>query len=784
VSFLRAFNASPLALHEISQALLDRGLTKSALAEMTDVSRTTISSLFAGRPIEQRLFVKICLFLELDWRQLSEVAEENLNLVESSITIRDGDIEILAQRMREQCSAGIEQRCGLMRILDMTTPIDSGTIYTSVNILERIASKTRQDLDDLMQGSGPEGFNRFMLGRAHEKRVDGLDAVADKKLLIVLGRPGAGKTTFLKRLAMLCRSGDFLGLQVPIFVTLKEWAESPGKPELLEFVGRYFSESIDSVKTILTAGRGLVLLDGLDEVLERDHDRVLTEICNFAEAYKANQIVITCRIAAREYIFQQFTEVEVADFSDEQIQEFADRWFLIKEPMSVDTEGKSIVGKLFWNALQEREPVRELAANPLLLTLLCLEFENSAEFPKSRTELYERGLYLLLSKWDGQRRIQRDSAYGKLSVKRKESLLAQLAIATFERGDYFFKQRVAEQQIGNYIQNLPEAKTDPEALLVDSREVLRDIVAQHALLTERARGIYSFSHLTFHEYFAARSIVDSSNPEKYERAVNQLMAHVGDKRWREIFLLVVERSDDAGYVLTLMKYKIDEFLAEDKKIQQFLDWINQKSIDTKIVEKQQSVRAFYCYRFLFFDRELDRDFDRELNRVLDRAQNLSHSRARARALSRALSLSLSQDLLPSLIGDRDRNPDVNIDGSDLIDVDLVLSLDDRNLEHELQQFQSQLPDFEGDIDYLQSWWENNGENWTEKLRSVMKKYRNIGHDWQFSESQKILLNQYYDSNSLLMECLKSECYANRNILQEIEDTTFLSIAEIEKRAQR
>ena len=441
------------------------------------------------------------------------------------------DLEALVRRLRSQGSASIQKRCGEMRVLDMTTPIGLGSIYTDVNILERLASKTRREIAELMDCE-PEAFDRFGLGKVREARVDGLAAVKRVRQLMILGRPGAGKTTFMKRLATVCNGGAFLAGQVPIFVTLKEWAETTGKPGLVEFVGRSFVEPISAVNEALKAGRGLVLLDGLDEVLEADHDRVLTEIRSFAEIYSDNHVVITCRIAAREYIFQQFTEVEVADFSDEQIQEFANRWFLVREPESGDDEGRSTVGQLFWDALSDREPVKELAANPLLLTLLCLEFENSAEFPKSRAELYERGLNVLLSKWDGQRRIRRESAYGKLSVKRKESLLAQLAIATFARGEYFFKERVAMQEIGKYIENLPDARSD-EDLLVDSRSVLRDIVAQHGLLTERATGIYSFSHLTFHEYFVARSIVDISNPVKYEAALSLLMEHVADKRWRE-----------------------------------------------------------------------------------------------------------------------------------------------------------------------------------------------------------------------------------------------------------
>jgi hypothetical protein len=65
-----------------------------------------------------------------------------------------------------------------------------------------------------------------------------------------------------------------------------------------------------------------------------------------------------------------------------------------------------------------------------------------------------------------------------------------------------------------------------------------------------------------------------------------------------------------------------------------------------------------------------------------------------------------------------------------------------------------------------------------RLRAVGIEHRNIGHDWQFTESQKELLQKYYSANHLLVDCLKSECYANRQVLQHIEDTLLLPLAEI------
>ena len=105
----------------------------------------------------------------------------------------------------------------------------------------------------------------------------------------------------------------------------------------------------------------MVLLDGLDEVQETEHDRILQEIKDFIRQFRPCQFVMTCRIAAREYTFQQFTEVEVADFNQEQIAEFAKKWFKSKQ----DPEK----GQNFIKRLEGNKPIQELATNPLLLTL-------------------------------------------------------------------------------------------------------------------------------------------------------------------------------------------------------------------------------------------------------------------------------------------------------------------------------------------------------------------------------------------------------------------------------
>jgi hypothetical protein len=51
---------------------------------------------------------------------------------------------------------------------------------------------------------------------------------------------------------------------------------------------------------------------------------------------------------------------------------------------------------------------------------------------------------------------------------------------------------------------------------------------------------------------------------------------------------------------------------------------------------------------------------------------------------------------------------------------------------------------------------------------------------QFTDAQKALLQQYYDANLLLVECLNSDCYVSRSVREEIEATLLLPISELEK----
>jgi predicted NACHT family NTPase len=582
----RSLQASAEGIKKARKAYNSQGWTQEGLAQAIDLkTRQPIGNFFAGKPINRNNFIEICTALDLNWEEITQrEVEDNIAEDVTSDAIAD-----TVQAIREQTTPLVKERCGTMRVLDMTQPIkltgEQG-IYTNVNILEKITARDRRELAQLLQNADLEEFDRFGLSRVREERIAGIEAVKRHNKLMVLGKPGAGKTTFLKYLGMQCIEGHFLGDRVPLFITLKDFAETKNQPDFLDYIREKITNNAtkSQIQDVIQQGRAFVLLDGLDEVREEDTGRVLREIRDFSNQYANNHFVITCRVVAKEYVFERFTEVEVADFDNEQISTFINNWFRCKDLKKGEEFAERLIEKL-----DKNKPIKELASNPLLLTLLCLECEESLEFPRNRAELYERGLRVLLSKWDASREIQRDQFYEKLSINRKEDLLSQLALKTFEQKDYFFKQRAVEQHIANYIINLPDARTDPKTLQLDSEAALKSIAAQHGLLVERARGIYSFSHLTFQEYFTAKQIVNEAD---YAR----LVEHLTEKRWREVFLLTANITPKSDHLLLLMKAKTDQMkqiLAGDEKLQQLMVWVQEKSQSVEATYKSAEIRVFY-----------------------------------------------------------------------------------------------------------------------------------------------------------------------------------------------
>uniref|UniRef100_A0ACD5GUU2 NACHT C-terminal helical domain 2-containing protein n=1 Tax=Desertifilum tharense IPPAS B-1220 TaxID=1781255 RepID=A0ACD5GUU2_9CYAN len=787
----RSRKASEAGIRYALTALTNKAQSREDLAKEVQLSRSTVMKFFSGKPVDYPNFVNICQALDLDWQEIA-IGEEKVH----NNSAENLAIEAIIQQARLDCQAQIQYQCGTLRMLDISRAIALTDIFTEVNVLEQLNSQQWRDMSELVKDFNPilNRFDRLGLSKVRQARVCGLDALSRYRKLMILGKPGAGKTTFLQHIAIQCSEGKFEPRRVPLFIKLKEFAEDAhdkGEFNLLKYLIQNLS--ISKIKPeiahqLIETGKTVILLDGLDEVAEFDSERVVREIRRVTR-YHQNYFAITCRIAASSHQFQEFTDVEVADFNSEQVKSFSQKWF-VAVAGNDSSAGKALAAK-FTNKLQspENEAIRELSVTPILLNLTCLVFHANADFPSSRAKLYEQGLDILLRRWDKARGIYRDEVYLSLTLARKKQLLVQVAAIAFEKGIYFFEQSQIQQLIANYLQTLPDTLTSPDEVNLDSEVVLKSIEAQHGLLVERARRIYSFSHLTFQEYLTAQNIIDRLTLDTEKSFVR----YITDRRWREVFLLVVDMIDTPDSLLQAMKQYIDWMAASDENLQQLLTWVSQKSCSVNSDCKHSATRVFYLSRAradildlsradssdfayifdpdfqpsfdLLFDRELDRILGFTFNRMLDIRQAL------CRFIKIVLCYPIKQQPTFDYIFGLTFNPLYKEKIEEVC-----------KLWRALQTLSHQLPNSKKNPEEFKQWWNINGANWTAQLRNVMIEHRNIGHDWQFNRQSQDFLEQYLNANLFLLNCLHRAHHVSPTVRKEIEETLLLPLAEIEQRA--
>ena len=744
----RSLKATPPGIDKAKKAFERIGWTQEYLAAEVGLStRQSVWKFFKGKPIERNTFIDICFQLSLDWQDIADSPplpprekDDSVRLTTGSIATTAPESDLLVERVRSQVSGQIKAQCGTIQsFFEFAEPLALENIYTKQNVLTRLSNQRWLEISDLQ--------NTLHRSRADLsiETVPALEAVTKHQKLMLLGKPGAGKTTFLQHLALECIQGNFKADCIPVVIFLRTFVVQAKESQdfsLLGYLERFWGNyhlSSEQIITLLQQGKVLILLDGLDEIpLEYERD-IFQQIQQFSQLYYQNSFVITCRLARQQYRFNGFTYVELADFNPTQVEIFAKRWFMAT---ARDAQTGQTKAQQFLEQLQDKnnQAIRELVSTPILLNLICSVFQERLSFPDKRARLYQEGLDILLVRWDRSRGIERDRAYDNLTLSDKIKLLSQIAAVNFWQGNYFFETEQILQIIASYLANLSNAPSDPETLRLDSKAILRAIEVQHGLLIERARGIYSFSHLTFQEYLTARKIVSSPNSEELNHALEQLASQITNPQWHEVILLTASMLENTDYLMQQLKDRVDAILKEDTQLLEFLQFIDRKTKTLSLPYKPEAVRAFYFSLFHNRDLNLAIALDPQL------AKELPNDLALDLALERAYDLALSLT----------KNPDIkqilNFSFALEFKSNLVVSPD---LKQAIDILRQQLPDLAQGKEHLLTWWSTNGDDWVNNFRQVINKYRYFNLSWNFDPDRQRLLHKYYINNQFLIQFLDS-----------------------------
>lgn len=480
-------------------------------------------------------------------RQFSETDAANARATMKQAKNRDERVQAYRDALRT------DPRIASLQILNMPQPLDMANVYVRLRVDKETRPSYRLDPDLLATGgSGPSDPNilmqadRMRLESRAGSALDPDEAIRRYKHCVIVGDPGAGKTTLLKYLALRSVEGQLKGLpNLPIHIELSAFTRS-NEQSLLGFAStlwdKYYGfpqgEALTYMKESLDTGNALLLLDALDETVgcetddafENSYQRVIDAIAEVATRYHRSPIVVTARKAGyqRKNPLKGFIGLEVLDFRPEDIRKFVDGWFAqIPTP---ENQGESAADL---NALLERNVrLQSLAANPLLLSLIVIVYQEHLDLPERRAELYNQCIETLQAKWDASRHIRR---HHNFKSEHQRQLLEEVAWHFHQQRQRYFPTSELLAEIKRFLPvvGLPSDQNE---------QILDEITDENGLLKQQAQGWHGFLHLTLQEYFVALQANDQN-----QLAI--LLSHRCDPWWQEVILLYAGRTPDASGLL-------------------------------------------------------------------------------------------------------------------------------------------------------------------------------------------------------------------------------------------
>ena len=443
---------------------------------------------------------------------------------------------------------GVSDRVSLrMKLLDLYVPLKARMELPEGDTWNRSLQIAGRDITDHEQETLHFG-----------EPIPLLNVLRRHSGVIILGDPGAGKTTFLKYLALRLARGEGkqIGLDdyLPILLPLAAFANALQTRDIAldHFIADYFEDIgadlpfAPMLSEALKAGRALILLDGLDEVRDLNlRNTVVERVVDFYAFHRreGNKFVLTSRVVGYRAVrpsAEDLAECTIVDFEDDEIEKFVEHWTTALEQQ---VQGNTAVARADAevdyreqvDAINHNPGVRQLASTPLLLTILALMKRQGVTLPERRVQLYDQYVTTLLSTWNRARSLGGRAPGRDIDEIQTVRILAPLALWMHEVSPGV--GLVGREDMRRKLEELFHERGDSSPHQA-ARQFLLDVREHAALLLERGPGEYGFIHLTFEEYLAAVALALMGQGDSTP-IIETLSRHVGEQAWREVTLLTI-----------------------------------------------------------------------------------------------------------------------------------------------------------------------------------------------------------------------------------------------------
>ncbi|MFP3988731.1 NACHT domain-containing protein [Streptomyces sp. E11-3] len=382
-------------------------------------------------------------------------------------------------------------------------------------------------------------------------------ALADHDRVLLRGEAGSGKTTLVQWLAVSATRQDpddrmsYVHDRVPFVLPLRTLTRHgerlPAPNNFLTAISSPLAGTQPDgwEARVLASGRGLVLVDGIDEVPDTERAHARTWLSDLIEAYPGNRWLVTSRPSAirEDWLADEgFAELALSEMDHTAVTAFIQRWHrAARTGVAEEDVDLAAYETQLLEAVRTKPDLGRLATNPLMCGLICaLHRDRRGFLPHGRKDLYTAALSMLLTRRDRER----DMRVPELREEPQIQLLQRLAYWLIRNGRTSMDRSRAESVIRDALPAVPEV-----AALGDAGAVYTHFLHRSGLLREPAPGTVDFIHRTFQDFLGARAAVEEGD-------FGVLVSHAADDQWEDVIRMAVaharprERAELFGELLT------------------------------------------------------------------------------------------------------------------------------------------------------------------------------------------------------------------------------------------
>lgn len=360
-------------------------------------------------------------------------------------------------------------------------------------------------------------------------------ALASRDRVLLRGVAGSGKTTLVQWLAVAAAGGrargdlSYLDGRVPFVLPLRHLTRGGARlplPEgFLSAVGCTIAGAQPSCWTdrVLAGGRGLLLVDGIDEIPEPEREHTRHWLRDLIVAYPDNLWLVTSRPSAVRddwLVDEGFAELSLAPMNRDAVTEFVERWHTA-------TGADTSLARRLLTAVRTKQDLAALATNPLMCALICaLHRDRQGYLPHGRKELYDAALSMLLERRDQHKGLS--ETFGvQLTKEPQIKLLQKLAYWMIRNQHTELHRSRAERIVADALPSVPQV-----AQLGDAQRILDHLLLRSDLLREPTVEAIDFVHRTFQDFLAARAAVEEGD-------FGLLVGHADKTQWEDVIRMAV-----------------------------------------------------------------------------------------------------------------------------------------------------------------------------------------------------------------------------------------------------